>query len=316
MQYSLGVDIGGMSVKYSLVTSYGVLMKREVYHFPNVDQESQISDLALTLKSYIASNLYSYNGEFMGIGIGCPGVINSVTGDCDHSNNLHWNKAPLRSIVEKITGYRTITENDANAATLGEAKFGAGQGYKNIIMITIGTGIGGGILLDGKLYVGKEGKGAEIGHMIIEHDGRPCTCGLNGCMEAYCSATALIKSTKEEMERSRKSKMWELAPRLEEVDGRTAFEAAKKGDEAAQKVVDDYIAHFGTGLINICNIFRPDAILLAGGVSNQKDALIKPLTKYLAEHDYGYRGAPAPVLKIASLGDMTGIYGAAALVLD
>lgn len=316
MRYSLGVDIGGMSVKYSFVDEKGRLFKKEVYHFPVTDQEGQIEDLANHLKGYLYSNIPSIDGDFCGIGIGCPGAINSITGNVDSSPNLKWSYAPLKKVVSDITGYRVITENDANAATLGEARFGAGQGYQNVIMITIGTGIGGGILINGKLYSGNEGKGAEIGHMIIAHGGNLCGCGLHGCFEAYASASALIKATKAKMTISKDSKMWEFSPTLELVDGRTAFEAAKKGDKAAQEVVDEYISYFGDGLINICNIFRPEAILFSGGVSNQKDALIAPLKAYLEKYHYGYIGTPAPELKIASLGDLTGIYGAAALMFD
>lgn len=314
MRYSLGVDIGGMSVKYSFVSEDGKLFSKEVYHFPKAPQEEQIRDLGEQLKAYIDTNIARFDGDFLGIGIGCPGVVNLVTGCIDHSANLKWDVAPLRDIVSQITGCKVVIENDANAATLGEAKFGAGQGYNDLIMITIGTGIGGGILINGKLYSGKEGKGAEIGHMIIVHNGNQCGCGLKGCFEAYASATALIKATKAKMSVEKDSKMWDLAPTLDKVDGRTAFEAMKKGDKAAKEVVDEYIAYFGDGLINICNIFRPDAILFSGGVSNQKDALLEPLRAYLAKYDYGYKGTPAPELKIASLGDLTGIYGAAALL--
>nr|MCR5514032.1 ROK family protein [Bacilli bacterium] len=251
-----------------------------------------------------------------GIGIGCPGSINSRSGICCFSGNLGWNNAPVAEMIRQATGLPTKVTNDANAAMLGEAKFGVGKQYNNLVLLTLGTGVGGGLFLDGKLYEGNEGKGTELGHMVIERGGRQCTCGLKGCLEAYASVTALISDTKKAMKKDKDSKMWDFVKGdIKKVDGRTSFECAKKGDKTALKVVDDYEEYLTLGIINFCNIFRPEAVILSGGLSNQRKYLTDAVEKKLAAKDYGFKRTPEVKVLVSALGSDAGIVGAAALFI-
>ena len=207
--------------------------------------------------------------------------------------------------------------NDANAAALGEKVFGAGKKYQNVVMITLGTGVGSGIIIDGKIYEGLNGKGAEIGHSTLYVDGLPCTCGRNGCFEMYASASALIRQTKEAMEKDKKSLLWaEAKENNGKVSGRTAFYAAQKGDETANKVVDNYVKYLSEGLLNVCNIFRPECIVLSGGIANQGDYLLRKVKTYCEKYDYGYPNSPVTQIEIAEIGYNSGIIGAACLILN
>jgi glucokinase len=313
MKYAIGVDIGGTSIKYSLVGEDGSIRKKEAIRIDKkITGEETISRLGRALNDYIAS----LGVKVEGIGVGCPGAINSTTGTCDYSSNLHWNKLPIVVMLKSITGLPVKIANDANVAAFGEYAFGSAKGYKNVVLVTLGTGVGGGLVLDGNLFEGKDGKGAELGHMIIEEGGRECSCGLHGCLEAYASVTALAKATREAMEQHPETKMIDYAvSKGGRIDGRTAFETAKLGDKTAIEVREDYLDHLATGLINLCNIFRPDIILLSGGLSNQKEELTEPLRERLAAKHFGFKRTSEVLVKVASLGDLTGIYGAAALIL-
>ena len=218
--------------------------------------------------------------------------------------------------MERETGFPVRITNDANAAAFGEAKFGAGKKYQNIIMITLGTGVGGGIVLNGKLFEGNMGKGAELGHTVVVMDGRECTCGRRGCLETYASATALIRDTKEMMELHPESKLWEISEKLGKVDGRVAFEACRAGDKCGEELVKNYVHHLGEGLMNFFNIFRPEAVVLSGGIANEKDYLLSRLKAYCKEHDYGYPRTPEVELLTSELGYDSGKIGAAALFFD
>ena len=204
-------------------------------------------------------------------------------------------------------------ENDANAAAYGEYLAGGGKGYENVVVITLGTGVGGGVIIDGKIYTGFNFCGAELGHTVIEYNGRPCTCGRKGCFEAYSSATALITATKEAMERDKSSKLWEIAGSLHEVDGKTAYDGMRAGDTTAKGVVDEYIRYLGCGLTNIINIFQPQVLLIGGGVCKEGDNLTVPLKEFIKREAYCIDENNATVLDICKLGNDAGIIGAAFL---
>jgi glucokinase len=207
--------------------------------------------------------------------------------------------------------YPVKVANDANCAALGEARFGASKGYQNSILVTLGTGVGGGVIIDGKLFEGNLSAGAELGHMVIEKYGFPCTCGRRGCFEVYASATALIKKTQQAMRHNTDSKMWQTY-RLETVNGKTAFDYAET-DIAAKEVVAWYCDYLACGLANLANIFRPEVIMLGGGISEQGEKLTNPVQKLLDKQLFGGNDyAPVKVIK-ASLGSKAGVFGAAAL---
>jgi glucokinase len=316
--YVIGVDIGGTSIKCGFVDVKGIITHR--LSFPideSKNQDAIIDQLTESIEKEIHVSGIS-KAEITGVGIGCPGSINSTNGTCDYSNNLGWANLALCEKITSKTHLKSQVANDANCAVLGEVLFGAGKGYRNLVMLTLGTGVGSGLYLNGQLYEGNEGKGAELGHTLLVMDGRNCTCGRKGCLEAYCSASALIADTKEAMNQDHSSLMWFYCDNnLSKANGLTAFECAKKGDPSAKVVVDHYIHYLGEGLLSIINAFRPDAIALGGGLSGQKDSLIRPLLAYLENQEYGFGGSHSPKVALfaSSLGNDAGILGAAALLM-
>ncbi len=309
---AIGIDIGGMSIKGAAVDSNGrVYEKFSMPFIKGEDGEITIRKLAETVKEYIAAQ--GLEDKIAGIGLGSPGTLDVEHGIVNYANNLGWNDLHVADIMHEILPYPVRLTNDANAASLGEAKYGAGKSYKTIIMLTLGTGVGGGIIIDGQLYEGNEGKGGELGHTVIVVNGEQCTCGRKGCLEAYASASALIRETKKAMRSNKRSLMWKISPDIDLVGGKVVFEAAKQGDAPAIKVLDEYIKYLGEGILNYCNIFRPNVIVLSGGIANAGPALFEPLNAYIKERNYGYKSTPEVKVVPAELGYDSGKIGAAAL---
>ena len=306
----LGIDIGGTSIKGGLVYRYGQVEK--LFSLPidkSLSQEEQINSLIKKIKETYNDN------EFDGIGLGIPGAIDNTIGVVMYSNNLKWENLEIGKMLKHaFPSKRVEMTNDANAAALGEAKFGSAKNEQNVVMLTLGTGVGGGIIINGKLYEGNHGRGAELGHQVIVLDGISCTCGRKGCFEQYASATALINQAKEAIKENPKCKLALSAKNGEEVNGKLIFETAKAGCTTAQKVVDNYVKYLSEGLINICNVFRPSSIVLSGGIANQGDYLINKIVAYLEKEHYGYLPEFKVDIKIASLGYNSGIIGAASLL--
>ena len=310
---AIGIDIGGTSIKGAAVTSEGKVMDVFTLDVKKEYTQDVVVNLLIQAVNEYIENHHFKKEELLGIGLGIPGSIDSVKGVVSYSNNLRWRELPIVKMMEKGTGLPVRITNDANAATFGEAKFGAGKEYKNIIMLTLGTGVGGGIVIDGKLYEGNEGKGAEMGHSVLVLDGIKCSCGRNGCLEQYASATALIRETKLAMEKDPHSLMHEEAEKLGKIDGRVAFNAERRGDKTAHEVVENYIKCLSEGILNFANIFRPEAVILSGGIANEGKYLTDRLTAYCKEQHYGYQGTPAVEIIVAKLGYDSGKIGAAAL---
>ena len=310
--FVIGIDIGGTSIKGAGISSEGKVL--DTFSLPidhSKNGEQIINDLAKMTKDYVDAHK---DIKFEGIGLGIPGVINTKTSEVVYSNNLGWEDLPVAKIFKKYIDLPIRTTNDANAAALAEIKFGNATKYESAILLTLGTGVGSGIILDRKLYEGNEGKGAEIGHMVIVQDGRQCTCGRKGCFEMYASATGLIKTTKEIMVSYPKSIIWELVDYdLEKVNGGTAFKAYRKNDEAGIKIVESYIRSLCEGIMNICNIFRPEVILLSGGIANEGDILFDLVNDYIKQHQYGFPRTPAVKVLPAKGGYDAGKIGAASL---
>lgn len=312
--YTVGIDLGGTFVKAGVVDDNGkIVIKSKIPTRIELGAEQVAANMSEQVEKLL-SDAGIDKADVRGIGIGSPGAIDSARGIVNHANNLGWTDVPLADYIGGRTGFPVRVSNDANVAALGEAMFGAGKGYRHSVMITLGTGVGGGLILDGKLYEGNESKGAELGHMVIRAGGEPCSCGRKGCIEAYASATALIRDTKRAMERHPESAMWKFSPTLDAVDGRTSFECAKQGDPVAESVVSEYLYYLSEGLLNFCNMFRPQVIILGGGVCAQGDYLIDRLTAILEKEHYGYKGAPKVKLVIATLGNDAGVVGAASLL--
>ena len=309
---AIGIDIGGTSIKGAAVDSNGRVYDKFSMPFVKGEPgEVTIRKLADLVKEYIAAQ--HLEGKIAGIGIGSPGTLDVEHGIVNYANNLGWDELPVAELMQETLPYDVRLTNDANAAALGEAKFGAGKSYETVIMLTLGTGVGGGIIINGKLFEGNQGKGGELGHTVVQVDGEPCTCGRKGCLEAYGSATALIRETKKAMLSNKRSLMWKISPEIELVGGRVVFEAVAQGDKSAIKVLNNYIKYLGEGILNYCNIFRPNVIVLSGGIANAGDALFVPLNEYIKERNYGYKATPEVKVVPAELGYDSGKIGAAAL---
>ncbi|MBP5242398.1 MAG: ROK family protein [Clostridia bacterium] len=312
----VGIDLGGMSAKSAVFQDGKMLLKERVVTNPSDGLEGVARKLAALAEDVTVHAGLDF-ADVQAIGIGSPGVIDSAAGVVVKWSNYRWLNAPLGERVSSITGKPVYVTNDANAAALGEAKFGAGAKYKDCILITLGTGVGSGIVLNGKLFEGFYSAGGEAGHMTLVVDGKPCGCGRKGCFEQYASATALIAQTREAMLDNPDSILWEITNgSLDKVDGFAAFKGAKFGDEAAGKIVDRYIKYLGEGIANLVNIFRPQAIMLGGGVSNQGENLLVPLRAYVDKQIYvSTKYAPLDIVK-AELGNDAGIYGACAYAMQ
>ncbi len=311
--YIIGIDIGGMSVKVGLVDENGKIIEKNVEKtvpgYQNV-----INNMVSQVNRLLKPNNLTIK-DIKGIGVGCPGAVSGKKGVIDVLPNLAWENVPLVKLLQDALGVKVLISNDANVAHLAEAVFGVAKNVNDSIMLTLGTGVGGGIVINKKLYEGTDSKGAELGHSTLILGGKPCSCGRSGCIETYVSATALMAQTREAMLEDKSSKMWDYVHgNIDNIDGRTAFECAKLGDATAEKVVSNYVMYLSESLMNMMNIFRPEMIILGGGVSGQGDYLINRINEYCEKYDYGYHGAPKPEIVIAKFGNDAGIIGAAALI--
>ncbi len=309
----IGVDIGGMTIKGIIINNSGEIIVEDcVPTDADKSAEAMLGNI-VNLINRMISAAGVLKREVSGVGIGCPGLIDSKNGMVVFAGNLNLEYYPLAKGVSDKVGLPVKLTNDANAAALGEAKFGAGKKYTDSVLVTLGTGVGGGIVIDGKLFEGGKSAGAEIGHTVIVEDGLQCTCGRRGCFEVYCSARALREQTRAAMEADKSSAMWQ-AYTPETVSGRTPFEYAES-DETAKKVVDTYVKHLACGITDIINIFRPQVVMLGGGVSEQGERLTVPVQKLVnGEMFAGTTFAPVKIVK-AALGSKAGAFGAAALFM-
>lgn len=310
---AIGVDIGGMTIKVGLVDENGkIIGENRVKTAKTADR--CLDNLFLQIRTLLNENNLTEK-DIRGIGVGCPGLVDVEKGVVEHLPNLGWERVPLVALLKEKFRTEIRISNDANVATLGEVLFGAAKGYDSAVMFTLGTGVGGGIVINGKLYEGGKGRGAELGHTTLIMNGAPCTCGRNGCVEVYVSATALIGQTKAAMLADGDSEMWKyVGGDIDAVDGRTAFECEKKGDPAAKRVVDNYVTYLSESIMNMLNIFRPPVFILGGGISKEGKNLTERVTAYLEEFSYGYKFAPKTKIVTATLGNDAGIIGAAALI--
>ncbi len=313
MKHYFGIDVGGTFIKGAIVTEDGeIVVKSKI-----PTEYSKGGDaVVMNIKELCESLLKEANMSFSDItacGMGVPGMIDSKAGVVVATNNLGWKNFEMAKKMEAATGLPTKIANDANAAALGEMKFGFGGTYKNIILLTLGTGVGGGIIVDGEIVEGNRGAGAELGHSVIVMGGEPCTCGRRGCLEAYASATAIIRDTKRAMMNNKNSKLWEVGS-LDAVNGKTAFDHYET-DADAKAVVDAYISYLACGITDYANIFRPEAVILGGGVCAQGETLLAPLRKMLNEEIFAKDLGPEVKILVAKLGNDAGSLGAAALCM-
>lgn len=312
--YYLGIDLGGTNIAVGVVDeSYKILARAKRKTRVPCAPDDLCEQLAVTALEALEKAGITVN-DIPWVGVGTPGTVNRETGAVEFSNNLFLNNYPLKELLEKRLHKKVLVENDANAAAYGEYRAGALKGAENGLAITLGTGIGSGIIIGGKIYAGFNYAAGEMGHTVIVFNGRHCTCGRNGCWEAYASATGLISLTKDAMQKAtaHNTPIWALTnDDLNNVSGRTAFDAMRAGDPIGKAVVDEYIAYLGCGLANCINTFQPDILCIGGGVCNEGDALLKPLREYVAHEVYTINTSRKTVLCKAQLGNDAGIIGAA-----
>lgn len=296
----IGIDIGGTDTKIGFVDVHQKLIASKV--IPTHAELSADVVIASIVKN--TQELLEENGiaidQCVGVGIGVPGTVDRINGIVRYSNNIRWDDVPLLKEFEKYFPVPVTIANDADCAALGEAVAGAGKECSDMVMITLGTGVGGGIIIDGKIYEGKGIGSSELGHMVIVENGEPCTCGRRGCLEAYVSATALKRDAKRASGK--------------DMEPKEIFEAVAAGDPILKPVVDTYIQRLGTGIVNIANIFRPQLVLLGGGISKQGETLLAPLREMLEEGCFGKEKAEIPEIEEAVLGNEAGMIGAASLI--
>ncbi len=311
--YRIGVDLGGTNIAVGLVDSsnYTLKIKKSVPTNAHREPEAIVDDMAKLCFELCEEENISIS-DIESIGIASPGIANCETGVVEYANNLPFKNFPIADLLRERTGVKAIRiGNDANAAALGEAVAGAAKGTNTSIMVTLGTGVGGGIIINGKLLTGFNYTGAEIGHIVIERDGVPCTCGRRGCWERYSSATALIRMTEEKIEECRREGRDTIMFTASKISGRTGCDAMGRGDAAGKEVYDKYLAYLATGIANVINVFHPEVISLGGGVSNEGQSLIDDLLP-LIRSKQGEGVESLTDIRIAKLGNDAGIIGAAA----
>ena len=308
--YYIGIDVGGTNLKAGLVREDGQILavERTPLAFENPEQ------FARTLAQLGQSVLHQAGipaSDVVSAGIGIPGAV--AGGDILYTCNIPLRDVPLSRLFRQHLDVPVLLENDANCAAVGEWLCGAGRGTQQFIVVTLGTGVGGGLILNGKLYSGS-GMVGEVGHMVIQHGGAPCNCGRRGCWEAYASATGLIRMTREAMEAHPESLLHTVAAQSGCVEGRTAFDAAVQGDETALALCRDYVSYLAAGVTNLINMLQPEAVAIGGGVAAAPDGLLlTPLREIVERECYPRHTGQIPRIVRAELGNDAGIIGAALL---
>lgn len=316
MTYKVGIDLGGTNIVAGVVDNkYNIIAKAECKTAVPRPEAEICDSMAAVVKEALKKAKVKME-DVAHIGIGVPGAVNPETRVVETSPNLFFQNWEIAAMMEERLHKYVKVENDANAAALGEFLAGSAKGSKNAIAITLGTGVGGGIIIDGKIYSGSNYAGAELGHMVIVKDGNQCGCGRKGCWEAYASATALINMTKEAIKNEKPEFSYMLNAvngDLDQVNGKTAFDAMKDGDATGTEVVNKFISYLATGIINVINIFQPDVLCIGGGVSRQGETLLAPLRAIVEQERFTKHNDKQTVICAATLGNDAGIIGAAML---
>lgn len=312
--YRIGVDLGGTNIATGVVNEKNEIIGRgKVKTRAPRPAEAIFDSIKEAVDMAVVNAGISYN-EVASIGVGTPGSVNQDTGAIEFSNNLQFRNVPAKKMLEELLKKPVYLENDANAAALGEAVAGCGNGVPSFIAITLGTGVGSGIVLDGKVYRGSNFCGGEMGHTVINVDGIPCNCGRKGCWEKYASATALISQAVEAMQGNKGSLLWQTCDGdLNKVDGRSIFEAYDMGDAVAKAVVDKYLYYVSVGLSNVINALQPDIVCIGGGISGQGEKILQPIRDMVKAERYSVYAEKQSAIVPAELGNDAGIIGAALL---
>ena len=310
MKYCFGVDVGGTTVKLGLFTVEGELLdKWEIKTYTENEGERILPDVAEAIKGKIAEKLLKAE-EICGIGVGVPAPVDK-NGAIERAANVGWMAKEIKKELEELTGFPCVIGNDANVAALGEMWKGAGEGEKDLIMVTLGTGVGGGIIVDGKIVTGHHGAGGEIGHANVDHhETEACNCGNRGCLEQYASATGIVRMAKKELAASSENSVLRDAG---EISAKAVLDAFKENDPVAVATMEKVGEQLGGALAIICCVTDPETIVVGGGVSKAGQPLIDCIRKYYRE--YAFESCKDTPIVIATLGNDAGIYGAAKMVL-
>ena len=309
--YRIGIDLGGTNIAVGLVNEkYEIVAHHSVPTGASRPAEQVIADMGDAVEAVLSKAGVAVEA-CESIGIGSPGNCDSERGVVVRAYNLGWFDVPVCDMLQRRFGIPVRLSNDANCAALAETVAGAAIGCENMVLITLGTGVGGGIIIDGKIYAGMRSAGAELGHMLLVLDGEQCTCGRRGCWETYASATALIRQARQAAAEHPDSLLARTAP--DQITGLAVFEAADKGDAAAQAVIDRYCQYVAAGFTDLVNALAPEMILLGGGISRQGERILAPMRDYVMNNCFGQKDGAIPVIKAAALGNEAGIIGAAAL---
>lgn len=310
--YYVGIDLGGTNIAAGIVSEDGVIIKKgSVPTGRTRTAEEIIQDMCVLVKNLIKEAGLTEE-DIHSIGIGSPGAPDRENGVIIYSNNLNFRNVAIRKEIQKYINKPVYLENDANCAAIAESVAGAAKDATFAVIVTIGTGIGGGVIINNKLYIGFNGAAGELGHTVIQLNGEACTCGRKGCWEAYSSATALIRQTIAAAKANPQSKIHELVGgNLGETNAKTAFDAMRMGDETGRQVVDHYITMLAEALANMVNIFQPDVIAIGGGVSKEGENLLAPLREKMNSLTYCAEGVAKTRLVTAKMGNDAGIVGAA-----
>ncbi len=312
--YYLGIDLGGTNIAAGLVSADGKVMRKDsIPTRREADYRELVKDMAALMRKLL-KDAGVREEEVKGVGIGSPGILDEKKGILIYASNLQNLKgAPLVSEMEKYVNCPVYLGNDANVAALAESEAGAARGSRHSVTVTLGTGVGSGAVIDGKIYSGFNGAALELGHMVIVVDGEPCGCGRKGCWETYASATALVRQTRKAAREHPESMVNKLVDGdLSKINGRTAFDAARQGDEVGKLLVEQYIKYVAEGLINIISIFMPEVLVLGGGICNEGEYLLNPLKEHVLKRFTNYV-LPLTEIRLAQMGNDAGIVGAAML---
>ena len=314
LRYRVGIDLGGTNIKVGVVNNRDrIVATRKCKTLVGRPWQEIVGDMGnAVFKALDVAGITTEDCDFLGIG--SPGTIDVENGEVVYANNFGWEHIPVAKTLHQTTGLPVYLSNDANCAALGEFVAGAAEHARSTVLLTLGTGVGGGVVFDGKIFEGGGPGGAELGHTTLLAGGERCTCGRKGCIEAYCSATALIREAKKAAQSHPESSMNTLCEGdLERMDGRIPFDAARAGDAAAAAVVHQYIEWLGESIVNMVNIFRPEVVLLSGGICGEGRYLTDPLNAYVRQYAYAGERVPIPEVRRALLGNDAGIIGAANL---
>ena len=311
--YYIGIDLGGTGVAAGLVDLEGkILFKNGAPTGPDISHEELLDQMVDLCNEIVEKNNISYD-DIKYVGAGIPGLINPVLGIAEYSSNLRLKNVDITAFMKDKIPVPFYIDNDANCAALGEVTCGAATGKSSALMVTIGTGIGGGIIIDGKIYSGAFFGGGEISHHVLVMGGRKCNCGRTGCWETYGSATAIIEQARIAVEKDKNSKIYELCGGdMKKITAKMVFDAYDENDSVAVHVIEEYYTYFSEGLANIINILQPEMVVIGGGVSARGEKLIAPIRERVSGLMYGATELKTKIVA-AELGNDGGIIGAAML---